>query len=267
MSPPALVLSHPPHGAEVDVKLAAPVLALVPADVRLKVNYPVPEIWAADAANAAEASAARLREARFRVVVVPASALAAIPARNPVTSFAFEDHRLLIRAREETPLAYEAPVIAVLFTPRPGESKASPAPAFLDLYAMAGGRLRRCTFLQGATGFGGMGERQSASFGMNLHALAAGIGQRFSKPTLDERLVNMQVRRRVGAPPPGVIRRGYSFATASLNALLESVAPGLSEIEHEDLASRLAFLTNVAGEPGDGMSGMGTVSAAPGVAP
>jgi hypothetical protein len=63
---------------------------------------------------------------------------------------------------------------------------------------------------------------------------------------VDERLVNMQVRRRVGAPPPGMVRRGFSYATTSLNELLESLAPGLSEIEHEDLASRLAFLTQAA---------------------
>jgi hypothetical protein len=243
---PTLVLSHPPHSGEVDLKLAAPVLGLAAADVRLKVNYPVPEIWAAEPAPAADAAAAQLRDAKFRVVVVPGAALAAIPPRHPVLSFAFEDRDLLVRGDEQTTLDYEASVIAVLFTPRPGESKGSPAPAFLDLYAVVRGRLQRWTFLQGATGFGGMGTRQSASFGMNVHAFAADVARRFAKCTVDERLVNMQVRRRVGAPPPGMVRRGFSYATTSLNELLESLAPGLSEIEHEDLASRLAFLTKAA---------------------
>jgi hypothetical protein len=244
---PTLVLSHPPHRGEVDLKLAAPVLGLAPADLRLKIKYPVPEIWAAEPAPAAQAAAATLTQAGFRVVAIPGTALAAIPERNPVVSFAFEEHGLIMRGAEQGTLEYDAAVIGVLFTPRPGESKDAPVPAFLDLYAIVRGHLRRWTCLQGATGFGGMGQRQSASFGMNVHAFAGDLGRRFAKCTLDERLVNMQVRRRIGAPPPGVVRRGYSYATASLNDLLDSLAPGLSQIEHEDLASRLAFLTNAAG--------------------
>jgi hypothetical protein len=243
---PTLILSHPPHG-EVDLKLAAPVLGLTPVDVRLKVNYPVPEIWLAEPEPAGEAAAGTLRRAGLRVTVVPAQALAAIPGRNPVLSFAFEEPGLLIRAAEPSTLGYDVSIIGVLFTPRPDESKAAATPAFLDLYAAAQGGLRRWTFLQGTTGFGGMGARQSASFGMNVHALAADLGRRFARCTLDERLVNMRVRRRLGTPPPGVVRRGYSYATASLNQLLESLTPGLSEIDDDDLASRLAFLTNAAG--------------------
>ena len=246
MSPPTLVLSHPPHG-EVDLKLAAPVLGLAPADVRLKVNYPVPEIWVVAPTASAETAAARLREARFRVAVVPGAALGAIPARAPVVSFAFEDAGLLVRGAEQGTVEYDAAVIAVLFTPRPGEHKDAMVPAFLDLYAIVRGRLQRWTFLQGTTGFGGMGARQSASFGMNVHAFAADVSRRFARCTVDQRLVNMQVRKRVGTPPPGVVRRGYSYATASLNQLLESLAPGLSEIDHDDLSSRLAFLAQAAG--------------------
>lgn len=247
MPGPNLVLSHPPHG-EVDLKLAAPVLRLAPADVRLKVKYPVPEIWIAEPATQAEAAAATLRQAGFRVAVVPGAALAQIPGRNPVTSFAFEERGLLMWGEQQHTLGYDSAVIGVLGTPRLGEGKGTTPPAFLDLYAVERGRLERRTFLQGATGFGGMGARQSASFGMNVHAFAAEIGRRFSKATLDDRLVNMQVRRRIGTPPPGIVRRGHSYATASLNDLLESLAPGLSEIEHEDVASRLAFLTRAAGD-------------------
>jgi hypothetical protein len=245
VSPPTLVLSHPPHG-EVDLKLAAPVLGLSPADVRLKVNYAVPEIWVVAPAASAELAAGRLREAGFRVAVVPGAALGAIPPRTPVISFSLEEQGLLVRGAEQATLEYDASVIAVLFTPRPGEHKEE-VPAFLDLYAIVRGHLHRWTFLQGTTGFGGMGSRQTASFGMNVHALAADLGRRFSRCTLDERLVNMQVRRRTGNPPQGIARRGYSYATASLSKLLDSLAPGLGQIEHDDMASRLAFLTNAAG--------------------
>jgi hypothetical protein len=229
----------------VDLKLAAPLRDLAPVDVRLKANYPIPEIWLApDSDQDARASAEALRTAGFRVVTVPGTALACIPGRNPVDSFALEDDHLLIREREDCEVGYHVPLIGVLFTPRPGDGKL-PAPAFLDLYAVCDGRLKRWTFLQGSTGFGGI-NRHSASFGTNVRALAEDLGGRASRFTLDQRLVNMQVRRRVGAPPPGVVRRGYSFATASLHALLESLEPGLSEIEHDDLASRLAFLTDAA---------------------
>jgi hypothetical protein len=43
------------------------------------------------------------------------------------------------------------------------------------------------------------------------------------------------------------VRQGYSYATAALNQLLESIEPGLSDLAHEELAVRLAFLTHVAG--------------------
>lgn len=247
MPGPTLVLSHPPHGS-VDFTLAAPLLEMTPADVRLKANYSVPEIWMAESdAEAAEAGAARLRAAGLRVAVVPGVALAEIPARNPVASFAFEDGELVIQASRRDSVAYGVAAVAVLFTPRPGESKGNPPAAFLDLYAVVGGGLGRWTFLQGTTGFTGMGTRQSASFGTNVHALADDLRRRFATCTVDERLVNMQVRRRVGSPPPGAIRRGYSFATGSLNELLDGLRAGLSAMDHEELASRLAFLTRVAG--------------------
>jgi hypothetical protein len=144
-------------------------------------------------------------------------------------------------------VGYGRPVIGVLFSPRPSGGRGLPPPAFLDLYAVCDRRLERWTFLQGTTGFAGI-ERQSASFGTNVRTLADDLRCRFTRFTLDERLLNMQVRRRVGAPPPGVVRRGYSYATASLNELLESLSPGLSQLEHDDLASRLAFLTWAAGD-------------------
>jgi hypothetical protein len=79
-----------------------------------------------------------------------------------------------------------------------------------------------------------MGARQSSSFGANVRNLAADVEQRFPAMRVDRRLMNMQVRRRGGsAPAGGPVRQGYSFATAALNRLLESIAPGLSELEHE----------------------------------
>jgi hypothetical protein len=231
----------------VDLKRAAAVLGLVPADVRLKTHYAIPEIWLAnDDARVAEAAAATLREAGLRVVVVPGSALAAIPPPQPVVSFSFEATGLQLQGDAQLTLDYGAAIIAVLFTPRPSETKEALPPPSLDLYAPTASERPRWTVVQGATGFAGMGTRQTASFGTNVRAFAADVEQRFPAAKIDRRLVNMQVRRRTGLPPAGVVRHGYSFATTALHQLLESIAPGLSAVEHEELAVRLTLLTRAA---------------------
>jgi hypothetical protein len=242
---PSIVISHPPHGA-VDAKQGALVLGLAPVDVRLKANHAVPEIWLAldDAPNAA-AAADRLRRAEFRVVARPGTALAALSEIRPVTGFSFGATALSLQGeRAEASLPYDSALVAVLFTPRLDAGKASQVPSFLDLYLPAAGAPTRWTVLQGVTGFAGMGARQTASFGTNLHAFAADVEARFPRAVLDRRLEQMRVRRRFGVPPPGTIRQGYSFATSALNRLLESIRPGLSELEDPDLTSRLAYLTH-----------------------
>lgn len=244
MAVPSLVISDPPHGT-VDARRGALVLGLAPVDVRLKANHPVPEIWLAmdDPAHAAGA-ADQLRSARFRVVVVPGKALAEVPAPRPIAAFTFGEAGLrLADERGEGMLPNDARVVAVLFTPRLGEAKGQQPPSSLDLYVASDGPPARWTVLQGVTDFSGLGPRQTASFGTNVHALAADVEARFPHAVLDRRLEQMHVRRRGGVPPPGVIRQGYSFATAALNRLLESIRPGLSEIEAPDLSSRLAYLT------------------------
>jgi hypothetical protein len=241
---PILLVSNPPHG-DVDLAKASPILGLVPADLRLKAHYPVPEIvLAEDDPAVAERAAAALREAAFHVAVVPGRALAEIPDRRPVPLFDFQGDALVLEADVSLRLPYEAPLVAVQFAGRPGETKGPIPHPFLDLYALTGGTLQRWTFAQGATVFEGLGERATASFGTNLQTLAEEIEERFAAATVDRRLVNMQVRRRVGTPPAGVQRRGFSYATAPLNALLERLRPGLSELEHQELASRLVFLTH-----------------------
>jgi hypothetical protein len=243
-----LVLSHPPHG-EVDFKRAGSVLGLVAVDVRLKATYGVPEIWLADEdAQVAEAAAATLRQAGLSVVLVPGAALGAIAPPNPVSTFSFEAGGLLLHAEEEVLLEYDTPGLAVVFTPRPGQARDLLPPASLDLYALTGIAAPRWTIVQGVTTFEGMGARQSSSFGANVRNLAADVEQRFPSLAVDRRLVNMQVRRRTGLPPAGApVRQGYSFATAALSRLLESIEPGLSELDHEELAVRLALLTRAAG--------------------
>ena len=243
------MLSHPPHG-DVDLKRAGTVLGLVAVDVRLKASYGLPEIWLAEAdPAAAEAAATTLRQAGLSVVLVPGAALAAIPPPNPVSSFAFTPGGLLLQAEEEVLLEFDTPGLAVLFIPRPGQAKDLLPPASLDLYALTGIAFPRWTIVQGVTTFEGMGPRQSSSFGANVRAFAADVERQLSAVVVDRRLLNMQVRHRTSAPPPAgaPVRHGYSFATRALDRLLESIEPGLSELEHEELAVRLALLTRAAG--------------------
>lgn len=243
MPGPTLVVSNPPHGT-VDLPTAAPLLQLARPDLRLKQNYPVPEIWLAeDDRSTADAAAAALVAAGLHLVVVPGAALGEIPERAPVPAFGFEDRGFVLQAEEQIVLPYQAPLVAVLFSARPGDGRGPLPPPFLDLYVLCDGALRRWTFAQGDTAFWGLGNRATASFGTNVKALAEELERRFPRGRIDRRLVNMQVRRRVGAPPPGVQRRGFSYATEALNQLLERIKPGLSQIEHPELASRLAFLT------------------------
>jgi hypothetical protein len=98
------------------------------------------------------------------------------------------------------------------------------------------------------TTFGGWGAA-IVNFGANVRAFAADVERHFPAVVVDRRLMNMQVRRRTSAPPPAgaPVRHGYSFATRALDRLLESMEPGLSELEHEELAVRLALLTRAAG--------------------
>jgi hypothetical protein len=243
---PILVVSHPPHG-DVNLAVAAPLLGLTPVDLRLKLHYPVPEIWIAEeAGDAAGAVANELFQAGFSTVVIPGAALAEIPDRTVVPFFNFEADGLALETASPFTLPYDMPLIAVRFSARVEEATHVLPPSFLDVYAVVNTTLRRWTFLQTETGFAGLRGRVTASFSANVKALVTELVNRFPKARIDHRLVNMQVRRRVGSPPPGVQRRGYSFATAALHELLEIITPGLSGIEHQELASRLAFLTMAA---------------------
>jgi hypothetical protein len=248
MAGPSLVISHPPHGAA-DAQLVALVLDIAPVDVRLKVNYPVPEIWlAVDDPADAHGAAEVLRGAQVNTVAVPGTDLAAIPPHRPIAAFEFGETGLQLQDDGGgCTLSYDTRVVAVLFAARRADAKGPQPLSFLDLYVSASGRPARWTVLQGVTGFSGMGRRQTASFGTNVHAFAAEVEARFPNAVLDRRLEHLQVRQRAGAHGSGTVRQGYSFATVALDELLEAIQPGLSAIEHDDLSSRLAYLTHAAG--------------------
>ena len=114
-----LIVSNPPQ-EDPDLISAAPHFGLSAAEIRMKANYPVPEIWLADAdAAKMEATATELRNAALSVVAVRGEDLAAVPAALPVKSFAFADAGLTAQLEDsEVHLAFDAPLTAVFCQPR-----------------------------------------------------------------------------------------------------------------------------------------------------
>jgi hypothetical protein len=248
MAVPTLIISNPPHAERLNLAAAAPLLDLQPEELRPKVMYPVPEIWLAEAKEAQSKGYARaLVLAGLRLVVVDASALVAIPARTLVTKFAFGPSALECQtAGGPVRLLYEQRLLGVLCTVREPDT----TPAFFDVYAQGAGGIQRLTFEQGSTDLRGLLAERRIGVVANLPTLIATAEKRFRNLTADRRLMNMRLRKRTGLPAELVEkRRGFSFATAQLGDLLESVQTGLSEITQTELSSRLVLLTYVGETP------------------
>ncbi len=162
-----LIVSNPPHG-EVDPARAAPGLGLAPAELRMKANYPVPEIWlAATEAVKMEESAAELTAAGLHVAIVAGEALGALPPREEMQSFVFSDAGLvaMVEAAEVT-LPYDAAATAVYCTPR---QRSGLDPAHTGGSGITEGIARRSSSVfmtrDSLVGFGGLGGRSSAAGG------------------------------------------------------------------------------------------------------
>ena len=194
-----------------------------------------------------EDAAQRLRECGLRVVVVPGEALAQIPPSAQVRLFSVQDGGLEVRSEsEETMLAYDTPVIGVLFTVRPGGLGSVTHASFVHVYAVVGGDLERWAWVPGISRMSDPSAEDPPAFGVNETTFASMLETRFARARIDRRLTNMQVRRRSGSPPEGEVRRGYSYAAPALMDLLETIQPGLSVLDHPEFCSRLAFLTHAA---------------------
>jgi len=273
-----LLVSDPPHG-DVDAAEAASHFGLAAAEVRMKANYGLPEIWFAgeDEAKLLDTSAA-LEMAGFNSVVVSGSDLVEIPGQSPAVSFEFTDAGLSVEGDDSRRvMLYDAPTIGVFCRPRGGalDAKAPsksitshflssgrmgigrPTPsagqvepgalAFLDLYAPSDTGLLRISIVQGITSFSLLPANQSPGLSP-IHNLVAECESRFQNLYVDHRLEDMTLRgpARVvtGVPPSGPSRTGFSYATEALAGLLGSLSPHLTDISQPDLFSRLAYLTN-----------------------
>jgi hypothetical protein len=272
-----LVLSNPPQAA-VKADEAARQLGLTPEQFRGKAAYTVPEIWFAHPdRQRAEETAHALEAAGCRVSIAWSDTLAGFPARQRVRGFSFSDKALIVQFEGgEASIHYDDPIVAVFCRPREQlpdlaqaarprrtsqvltyrESLLEAAPAasalregdvdvpYLDLFVSnGGGEARRFSVLQNAVSFSGLGRVQPRA-ATNMEALVGSCADRFARATFDRRLVGMRLRHRGNARPAGSEhRRGFSYASPGLHALLTAVGQHIEGISQPELATRLAFLT------------------------
>jgi hypothetical protein len=274
MSRYQIVVSDPPQqGARADE--AARHLGLTPEQFLGKASYPVPEIWFAhpDGARAQDV-AAGLRDAGCRIRALDADTLARFPSRRRVRAFSFDATGFVAHLDDgDTTLSYDEPVVAVFCRPREAAERASGPRArrssglfsykdrvlesgpvvaapeelddipFLDLFVGTEGRIQRLTMVQNALSFAGLGRLQPRA-ASNMEALVGNCEDRFGRGRVDRRLVGMRLRARGSIRPPGSEhRRGFSYASPGLSALLAAVSGGLDHLSQPELSARLAFLT------------------------
>ena len=226
MSARHLLISNPPHG-DVDAVEAASQFGLTAAEVGMKANYALPEIWFADEDEAKlQDIAAALEAAGLNTVLVAGSDLVEIPAQNPAESFAFTDAGLQVDLGDSGwTLAYDTPAIAVYGRPRidmqegkaPARSVASQlsswgrggirrpsspdagsvelgASPFLDLFAPSDAGLLRASIMQEITSFSQLSENLPHGLS-TMQNLVAECEDRFENAYVDHRLVGMDAAR------------------------------------------------------------------------
>ena len=270
-----LLISDPPHG-DVDADAVASYFGLTAAEVRMKANYGLPEIWFAEEDEAKlRETAAALDAAGLDTVLLAASDLVEIPPLSPVESFAFTDTGLWFRRDDSgRTIPYDAPAIAVFSQPQAdaqdarsttgsftsqlsssgrmklrrgssggGQVENATAP-FLDVYAHSDTGLLRISIVRDLTDFSLLPADLTQGLA-TMQNLVAECERQFENTHFDRRLVGMRVRglATVATRPAESRRIGFSYATQALSELLGSLSPDLRDISQADLSSRLAYLT------------------------
>jgi len=271
-----LVVSNPPQ-AGVNADEAARLLGLTPEQFQGKAAYTIPEIWFAHPdRERAEDSARALEAAGCRVTVTWSEHLVGFPTGLRVRGFAFGDKELVVQLEGgEVGIPYDEPVVAVFCRPREQppdlaavarpwrtsqiltyrDSLLEATPAVgaltagdesvphLDLFVANGSEARRFTVIQNAVNFSGLG-RVHPRAAANMEALVGSCSDRLARATFDRRLVGMRLRHRGNVRRAGSEhRRGFSYASPGLHALLAAVGRPLEAISQPEFATRLAFLT------------------------
>ncbi len=231
MTNPILIISNPPQ-TQPDFRAAAPLFGLSAAEVRMKANYGVPEIWFADNEETRVLAVAEsLQEAGFRISLQNGKDVADVPKQTSVKSFSFAESSLVFDlGNTELTLPYDSSCFAVLCQPRDessGESRASSANAlrnsvslasqwersgerqsmhdlmfgqaadtqFLDIYSDQNGTLSRVSLFDDVVDFQDLPKRMPGDPSY-LATFTTVFTERFPQAQLDKRLVGMRLRRR-----------------------------------------------------------------------
>jgi hypothetical protein len=269
----SLIVSNPPHSASEGEDLAR-LVEIDAEEAGRKIAYALPEIWFAHGDRERVEEAARaLGRAGLDVIVADGRELAALAITASIRSFEFGDAGLALHTSgADADLRYEGRMCIVRSRPDDRSSGATRAigrrsssvfsfsdrisgpslggaeeseqadPPFIDLYVSLPQGTERYRAAIGKVSFAGLGKNVQPRAIDNLGAMAEALVSRFSNAREDHRLVGMTLR--VPHPiRPDDRRRGYSYATPALDALLATIDPALADISHSDLASRLSFLT------------------------
>jgi hypothetical protein len=95
-----LIVSDPPHRSP-DIKAAAPYFGCTAAELRMKVNFPAPEIWFAEGEKeTAREIATALIHAGIDVAWIPGSVLAQVPHAQWTTAVATDGRSLILTTVE-----------------------------------------------------------------------------------------------------------------------------------------------------------------------
>jgi len=262
-----------------DAARAATYFGMTPAEARMKMNFPAPEIWFTDSDRQRMGDMeSSLASCGVNTVVIAGQDLLTVPEQHVVQSFSMGDSGIMMQVgEEEFSAGYESSTAGVYCKPaadvfmgghkganlagdwgRPSSSvmldrmsrsssssdvreKDGESVAFLDLYASVDDEDRRFSFVAGITDFSSL-----PSVGRDpVHALVTECERRFSSLSLDRRLENVRVRARavVGQPLPGQEQRKlFSFGSLALAKLLDDISPELHELTQNELGSRLSYL-------------------------
>ncbi len=164
MSQWSLLVSNPPH-REGDLSGAVPWLGLTPAEARARLNYPAPEVLAADTDRRhLDEVAATLRGAGVNVVLVDGARLGDIPPQSPVLSFSFADTRFVAgTGSAPATLDYTTPLTTVFCVPHEWAAPELPTARRTNELSDALSKRRSSVFVtrDGLVGLGGLGRRAS----------------------------------------------------------------------------------------------------------
>ena len=238
-----LVVSDPPH-REIDVELAAPCLGLTAAEVRMKANYPAPEIWLVESdLGTAREKAKTLLNAGFNAALLKGSVLAGVPAPESVGALAASPTGFTVTTESsEIEMARGRPLIAVVCDAAAREKerrasrsslvKAETHSPFVDLYVGTASGWRAARLVPADVDFSALGDLAQLTVIANFQTVLEELRDNFQGAMLDERLAAVAYR--------------FSIVSGTgIPKLLAEIAEDLKDLRPYDLATRLAFLTTL----------------------